>query len=186
MCACVRVCVYVRVRECVCENKQHQVTQTAHTHTHIRTRICLSLSFFLSLFLSLSLLLSRTHTHTHILAQKARDLFGCSDGVVWYATLRNAKFRFFMWAKHVYFGCRHCAAVLFSQPPKDGEIALWSATNRRYVEKCVSQKRNQSNNKNRWYNILVTFIFKFNCGQYETKIWLLSNLSNCGFTTRQN
>jgi len=70
-------------------------------------------------------------------------------------------------------------------PPKDGEIALWSATNRWYVVKYVSQKRNQSNSKDRWYNILVTFIFKFNCGQYETKIWLLSNLSNCEFTTRQ-
>ena len=37
------------------------------------------------------------------------------------------------------------------------------------------QKRNQSNHKNQWYNVLVTFIFKFNCGQYETKTWLLSN-----------
>ena len=62
-------------------------------------------------------------------------------------------------------------------PPKDAEIALWSATNRWYVVECFSQKRNQSNNKNRWYNILVTFIFKFNCGQYKTKTWLLSNLS---------
>jgi len=69
--------------------------------------------------------------------------------------------------------------------PKDGEIALWSATNRWYVVKCVSQKRNQSNNKTQWYNILVTFIFKFSSGQYETKIYLLSNLSNCRFTTGQ-
>jgi len=69
--------------------------------------------------------------------------------------------------------------------PKDGIIALWLATNRWYVVKFVSQKRNQSNNKNQWYNILVTFIFKLNCHQYETKIWLLSNLSNCRFTTRQ-
>jgi len=28
--------------------------------------------------------------------------------------------------------------------------------------KCVSQKRNRSNNKNEWYNILVNFIFEFN------------------------
>ena len=27
-----------------------------------------------------------------------------------------------------------------------------------------------SNNKNQWYNILVTFMFKLNSGQYETKI----------------
>jgi len=45
--------------------------------------------------------------------------------------------------------------------PKNGLIALWSATNRWYVVKCVSQKRNWSDNKNQWYNIWVTFIFKF-------------------------
>ena len=48
-----------------------------------------------------------------------------------------------------------------SSPPKNGLIALWSATNRWCVVKCVSQKRNRSNNKNDWYNILVSFIFKF-------------------------
>jgi len=32
-------------------------------------------------------------------------------------------------------------------PPKNGPIALWSATNRSYIVKCVSQKRNGSNNK---------------------------------------
>jgi len=42
-------------------------------------------------------------------------------------------------------------------PPKNGLIALWSATNRWHVVKCVSQKRNWSNNKNQWYNIFVTF-----------------------------
>jgi len=67
----------------------------------------------------------------------------------------------------------------------DSIIALWPATNRWYVVKCVSQKRNQSNNKSQWYNILVTSIFKSDCGQFETKIGLLSNLSNCKFTTRQ-
>ena len=71
------------------------------------------------------------------------------------------------------------------RPPKDGEIALWSATNRWFVVKCVAQTRSQSNNKNEWYNISVTFINKFNCSQYETKIYLLSNLSKCRFTTRQ-
>jgi len=55
-------------------------------------------------------------------------------------------------------------------PPKDAIIELRKAMNRWYVVKCVSQKRNQSNNKNQWYNILVTFIFKLNSGQYETKI----------------
>jgi len=43
---------------------------------------------------------------------------------------------------------------LFVNPPKDGEIALWSPTNRWYVVNCVSQKRNQSNIKVQWYNIL--------------------------------
>jgi len=65
---------------------------------------------------------------------------------------------------------------------EDGEIALWSATNRWYVVKHVSQKRNQSNDKTRWYNILVTCTREFNSGRYYTKIWLLSNLSNCKFT----
>jgi len=32
-------------------------------------------------------------------------------------------------------------------------------TNRTPVVNCVSQKRNRSNNKNEWYNILVNFIF---------------------------
>ena len=41
---------------------------------------------------------------------------------------------------------------LFTRPPKDGEIALWSATNRRYVVKCVSQKRIWSQ-KSQSYNI---------------------------------
>ena len=45
--------------------------------------------------------------------------------------------------------------------PKKGLIALWSATNRWYVIKFVSQKRNRSNDKNEGYNILVNFIFKF-------------------------
>ena len=52
--------------------------------------------------------------------------------------------------------------VVYMYPPKNGLIALWSATNRWYVVKCVSQKRNRSNNKNEWYNILVNFIFRFN------------------------
>jgi len=51
-------------------------------------------------------------------------------------------------------------------PTKNGLIALWSATNRWYVVKYVSQKRNWSKNKNQWYNILVTFIFKFSQGLY--------------------
>jgi len=37
---------------------------------------------------------------------------------------------------------------IFCYPPKNGEIALWLVTNRWYVVKCVSQKRNWSNNKN--------------------------------------
>jgi len=51
-------------------------------------------------------------------------------------------------------------------PPKNGLIALWSATDRWYVVKYVSQKRNWSNNKSQWYNILVTFIFKFSKDLY--------------------
>ena len=69
--------------------------------------------------------------------------------------------------------------------PKDGEIALWSATKRWYVVKCVSQKRNEPNDMNRWYNILVKFIFNWDCGENHPKIWLISNLIKCRFTTRQ-
>ena len=58
----------------------------------------------------------------------------------------------------------YCGIMLW--PPKNGLIALWSATNRWYVVKCVSQKRNWSNNKSQWYNILVTFILKFSYGLY--------------------
>jgi len=43
--------------------------------------------------------------------------------------------------------------VIYQLPPKNGEIALWTATNRWYVVKSVSSKRNWSNNKNQWYNI---------------------------------
>jgi len=88
--------------------------------------------------------------------------------------------------------CRHSTSTLADiwidiciSPPKDGEIALWSATNCWYVVKCVSPKWNQSNNKIQWYNILVTFISKFNCRQYETKIYVFSNLSKDQFTTWQ-
>jgi len=45
-------------------------------------------------------------------------------------------------------------------PPKNGLIAIWSATNRWYVVKCVSQKRNWSN------NILVTLIPKLYLTRY--------------------
>jgi len=48
---------------------------------------------------------------------------------------------------------------------------------------CFS-KTEPVQNKNQWYNISVTFICKLNYGQNETKIWLLSNLSNCKLTTR--
>jgi len=51
-------------------------------------------------------------------------------------------------------------------PPKNGEIALLLATNRGYVVNCVSQKRNWSSDKSRWYNIFLTFIFKYNTSLY--------------------
>jgi len=61
-----------------------------------------------------------------------------------------------------FWGCSNFSGIChtnkaFHTPPKDGEIALWSATKRWYVVKCVSQKRNQSNNKAEWCNILVNF-----------------------------
>ena len=50
----------------------------------------------------------------------------------------------------------------------------------------VSQKQNGFNNKIYWYSILVTFIFKLTARLLWNKIYVLSNLSNCGFTTGQN
>jgi len=64
------------------------------------------------------------------------------------------------WVKHESLRVKKKFSGL--DPPNDGEVALWSATNCWYVVKCVSQKRNQSNNKTQWYNVLVTFIFKLN------------------------
>ena len=61
-------------------------------------------------------------------------------------------------------------------PPKNGEIALCElATNSWYVK----------NDKDQWCNILITFKFKFNSGQYETNIFVLSNLSKDAFTSSQ-
>jgi len=54
------------------------------------------------------------------------------------------------------------------RPPKIGEIALWSNTR---VVKCkydVSQKQNGFDNKNQWYNIVLTFIFSFTCERCVT------------------
>jgi len=70
-------------------------------------------------------------------------------------------------------------------PPKNGVIALWPNTR---VVKCkyyVSQKQNGFNNKIHWYSILLTFIFKFTERLWWTKIYVISNLSNCRFTTWQ-
>jgi len=62
--------------------------------------------------------------------------------------------------------CHVLQEVMLHSQPKNGLYALWSATNRWYVVKCVSQKRNRSNNNKIWYNILVSFIFKFSWGLF--------------------
>jgi len=43
-------------------------------------------------------------------------------------------------------------------PLNNGEIALWLPMNSLMYSKHVSQKRNQSMDKNQWYNILLNFI----------------------------
>ena len=43
-------------------------------------------------------------------------------------------------------------------PPKNWEIALWLPTNSLMCGKCVSQKRYECIDKNKWYNILLNFI----------------------------
>ena len=57
---------------------------------------------------------------------------------------------------------RVCVYIcIYIYPPKNGEIALWSSMR---VVKCkydVSQEQNDLNDKNQWYNILLTFILLF-------------------------
>jgi len=43
-------------------------------------------------------------------------------------------------------------------PPKNGEITLLLPTNSLMRSKHVSQKRNESIDKDQWYNILLEFI----------------------------
>ena len=70
-------------------------------------------------------------------------------------------------------------------PRKKGVIALWPNTR---VVKCkhyVAQKKNGLNSKNHWYSILLTFMIQFTGRLLWTKIYVLSNLSNCRITTGQ-
>jgi len=56
------------------------------------------------------------------LISKCRGDWNLSQCTFWVLakreTLRNAKFQFFLRAKHFFFGSLHCAVVLFSQMPK--------------------------------------------------------------------
>ena len=54
-----------------------------------------------------------------------------------------------------------CSFWVSWMPPKNGVIALWPNTRVVKCKYCVSQKRNEANNKNQWVNVLLTFIFKF-------------------------
>ena len=47
------------------------------------------------------------------------------------------------------------------KPPENGVIVLWPNTLVVKCKYCVSQKRNEANNKNHWYNVLLTFRIKF-------------------------
>jgi len=44
------------------------------------------------------------------------------------------------------------------EPPKNGEIALWPNTRVVKCKYCVSQKRNEANDKDQWYSVLLTYI----------------------------
>ena len=46
-------------------------------------------------------------------------------------------------------------------PPKNGVIALWPNTRVVKCTYCVSQQRNEANNTNQLFNVLLTFIFNF-------------------------
>ena len=57
-----------------------------------------------------------------------------------------------------------CSLIIYSTPQSKsvyGPIALWLPTNHWRVVKCVPQKQNASNDKNKWYrdNVELTCIF---------------------------
>jgi len=193
---------------------KHTVTHLHTTHTHIHTHTRRTHTHARTLSLSLLHTHIYVHTHTHVgrvcmyVCMWVYTTHRCvldylSDTLV-HVSLHIS---LYIWYTYTQTHAHHTPTPHSNAHPhtthahtrththahththalthtKDGEIALWSATNCWYVVKCVSQKRNQSNNKKRWYNILVIFTFKLKYLENETKIWLLSNLSNCRFTTR--
>jgi len=54
------------------------------------------------------------------------------------------------WGKIVWFSGIYGVYVL---PPKTGELALWPNTRVVKCKYCVSQKRNEANDKDQWYNV---------------------------------
>jgi len=94
------------------------------------------------------------HTHEEIPFEiHTHDSFIC---LIWFIYMCSTHMKGFHLMWHARQGMAPYLSYLSHILPRDGEIALWSATNCWYVVKCVSQKRNWSNNKNQWYNILVT------------------------------
>ena len=53
--------------------------------------------------------------------------------------------------------CEHCEPPKNGVISKNGVIALWPNTRMVKCKYCVSQKRNEA----KWFNVLLTFIFKF-------------------------
>jgi len=110
-----------------------------------------------------------THCNTHSLRPFA-------SGPIMYASVYMNM--------HTYMCCYRVHANVY--PPKNGEIALWPNTRVVKCKYCVSQKQNGFNNNVQWYIILLTFILKFTARLLLTKTFVLSNLSNCRFTTSQH
>jgi len=102
------------------------------THTHIRT--------------------THTHTHTHIHTHT-----NCLS----HTRSRTPRVHFYARTHththtHTHEWRRQTGDT--DIPPRNGEIALWSNPRVAKCKYCVSQKRNEANNKGQWYNILLTFI----------------------------
>jgi len=65
---------------------------------------------------------------------------------------------------------------------KNGTTALWTNTGVVKFKYYVSQKHYSFNKKIKLYSTLLTCIFKLSSRPALTKICVLSNFSNCGYS----
>jgi len=66
---------------------------------------------------------------------------------------------------------------IYAYPRKNGDIALYLATNCWCLVNYVSHKRNESNGGNQWCSILLTFMFSFTTGVFGRIKYVYSVIS---------